>query len=66
MPRYHRDEIAKLDDIEALLMTARDLADRFKCPKLSGAAGSIRASLATLRIAKSELIDDWRASDDER
>lgn len=66
MPRFHRDEVTKLEDIEALLVTARDLADRFKCPKLATTAGSIRTSLATLRTAKSDLIAEWRASDNEQ
>lgn len=63
MPRFHKDEVSKLEDIEALLVTARDLAERFSTPQLSDTAQSIRATLATLRKAKSKLIEEWRASD---
>lgn len=63
MPRYHKDEVAKLEDIEALLITARDLVERFHIGQLDGTAQSIRTSLATLRVAKANLIDEWRASD---
>lgn len=63
MPRFHKDEVAKLEDIEALLVTARDLAERFTIPQLSDTGQSIRDTLATLRTAKSKLIDEWRASD---
>lgn len=63
MPRFHKDEVTKLEDIEALLVTARDLAERFTIPQLSDTGEAIRNTLATLRRAKSKLIDEWRASD---
>jgi hypothetical protein len=63
MPKFHKDEVARLEDIEALLVTARDLADRFHLSKLAGTSSSIPTALMTLRSAKTELIDEWRATD---
>jgi hypothetical protein len=63
MPRFHKDEVAKLEDIEALLVTARDLVERFHMKQLEGTAQSIKETLSTMRSAKAGLIADWRASD---
>ena len=32
MPHNHRDELSKLEDIEVLLITAKQLAQRFRRP----------------------------------
>ena len=66
MPGFYKDELSKLEDIEALLVTARDLADRFKSPTMYDTVGSIRESLKTLRDAKCDLVDEWRARDDRQ
>lgn len=66
MPRFHKDEVAKLEDIEALLVTARDLAERFHIPQLDETCRSIRSTLVTLRATKSELINEWRARDNRQ
>lgn len=63
MPKYHRDEVSKLEDIEALLVTARDLVARFHLQQLDGTAQSIRDALSSMRAAKTELVSEWRASD---
>lgn len=63
MPRYHRDELAKLDDIEVLLITARDLALRFRERDVHEVTVGIQTALGDLRSARITLIDRWRLAD---
>ncbi|MHB2265636.1 hypothetical protein [Aliihoeflea sp. PC F10.4] len=66
MPKFHRDEVSKLEDIEALLVTARDLSERFKLHQLDETTRAIRNTLATLRVAKNDLVEEWWAMDNDR
>lgn len=56
MPKFYRDELSRVEDIEALMTTARDLAVRFKGDELNEATASIQEALGTLRKPRSELI----------
>jgi hypothetical protein len=58
---FQHDELTRLDDIEALMTTARDLAARFKGFEMNQATESIQSAISCLRVARSQLIDRSRA-----
>lgn len=60
MPHNHRDELSKLEDIEALLITAKQLALRFRGPELQAAAASIENVLGQIREARGTMIEGWQ------
>lgn len=60
MPHNHRDELSKLEDIEALLITAKQLALRFRGPELQAAAASIENVLGQIRDARGVMIESWQ------
>lgn len=51
----HAKTIEKLDDLEALLITAEGLADRIKLAELSGTASCIRDTLSEIRRVRQAL-----------
>lgn len=52
MSAFRRDELTRLDDIEGLLITARDLARRFRSTELEVTCLFIDSSLNELRRAR--------------
>lgn len=58
--KFHQDELSRLDDIEALMTTARDLAARFRGFEMSQTAASIQSAISYVRIARSQIIDRTR------
>ena len=52
MSAFRRDELTRLDDIEGLLITARDLARRFRSSEMEVTCLFIDSSLNELRRAK--------------
>lgn len=63
MPKYHLDEVARLDDIEALITTTQDLVRRLNVSELGASARCLADSLHEVRQARAVLIAKWRALD---
>lgn len=59
MPRYHQDNVSRLEDIEGLLVTAQNLASRFPDEELQATKDCISKSLAELRAAQRSLVVRW-------
>lgn len=60
MPHRHRDELSKLDDVEALVTTARDLVTRFKEPDLRDVGLLLHQALRRLDDARLAKIARWK------
>ena len=60
MPQFHKDEIARLDDIETLLTTARELAHRFTGRELAETVTQIGEALVALSLSRDMMIADRR------
>jgi hypothetical protein len=63
MSNYHSDNLARLEDIEGLLLTAQGLAFRLNDEELDEARRCIRHALDEVRDAKGVLIEKWRVQD---
>ena len=63
MSNYHSDTLARLEDIEGLLLTAQGLAFRLNDEELDEARRCIRHALDEVRDAKGVLIEKWRVQD---
>jgi hypothetical protein len=60
MPRNHHDELSKLDDIEALLSTARDLALRFHGQEMKHVGRLLQDVLQEVGHARDTKISNWQ------
>ena len=60
MPQFHTDEIARLDDIETLLTTARELAHRFTGRELDETATRIGGAIVSLNLSRNRMIANRR------
>jgi hypothetical protein len=60
MPHRHKDEISKLDDIEALVALARDLTFRFRGADLNEVGVLLQDVLNKLNDARSAKIAKWQ------
>lgn len=63
MPKYHLDNVSRIEDIEGLLTTALGLASRLPDEELNDAKACLRSTLSELRAAKVKLITKWRDID---
>lgn len=59
MPRYHRDNISRLEDIEGLLVTTQSLLSRLWDDELKVTKKCLCSSLRELRAARRELLSKW-------
>lgn len=64
MPKFHRDNVSRIEDIEGLLSTARDLLSRLSEAELHNAKQSVRSALQELRTAKQQLVIKWKQQRD--
>lgn len=60
MEQFQRDAISRIDDIESLIRTARDLIVRVSEPELDGARRCATETLYKLSAAKETLVTRWR------
>lgn len=60
MPHRYKDELAKLEDIEALINTARDLVYRYRDEDFRGVGRRIQQALDDLHEARRGKISRWR------
>jgi hypothetical protein len=63
MPRFHQESISRLDDIEALLTVAQDLARRLSESEIKSTQRYLVYTLSELREARFALIKRWKADD---
>lgn len=63
MPKYHNDNVARIEDIENLLTTAQGLVSRLHDDELQVTKDRLRGVLSELRTAKTRLIAKWRDRD---
>ena len=65
MSQYNRDRISRLEDLEALMTTARDLAARMTDQELDDTRECIGSALTEIRQAQQSLLSKWNCHDRE-
>jgi hypothetical protein len=60
MAGYYHDNISRLEDIEALLVTAQSIVHRLSDDELQVTKSCIRQALSELRAAQSNLDKKWK------
>ena len=63
MPKYHLDEISRLDDIEAMITTTQGLLKRLNLPELETSQTCMVDTLREVRAARVSLEAKWKLAD---